>query len=142
MLSRRLWYLFIIFSPPAAPTALSRQRSAISSGALSSGAQIIAGKAIPGTGCIQQQLHDDLPSKSWTISVAARESKSSGTKISPDMNPSFSAPFNSSSESGKTLTIGFPALAMIKTFPFAASSTRRDLCTTQPHISSRATDLP
>ena len=65
---------------------------------------------------IQQQFHEDFPSNSRIISVAARESKSSGTEISPDMNPSFSAPFNSPSDSGKTLTIGFPALAMIKTF--------------------------
>src|SRR5215469_12291470 len=76
---------------------------------------------------IQQQFH----SSPWNIrSISERPIvlKSSGIENGPGRNPSLRSCFPVGVSRAVTFTIGFPALAMMKGFPPAASSTKRDSC--------------
>ncbi len=77
--------------------------------------------------CIEKNLHF-APWNSCSIPAVPIVSKSFGTMIWPAMKPVRRIwPFSGVS-SALTLTIGLPALAMMKGSPLAASSTRRDTC--------------
>src|SRR2546421_13011131 len=76
---------------------------------------------------IQQQLHFSP----WNIRAISERPivlKSSGTENRPRRNPSLRTCFPVGVSRVVTLTMGFPALAMINGFPPAASSTKRDSC--------------
>src|SRR5215469_14979373 len=76
---------------------------------------------------IQQEFHL-LRWNIRSISELPIVSKSSGIENGPGRNPSLRICFPVGASRAVTLTIGLPALAIIKGFPLAASSTRRDNC--------------
>lgn len=76
---------------------------------------------------IQQQFHS-LPWNIRSISELPIALKSSGTENRPRRNPSLRTCFPVGVSRAVTLTLGFPALAMMNGFPPAASSTKRESC--------------
>src|SRR5262249_36284232 len=76
---------------------------------------------------IEEELHF-LPRKRRWITERPMVSKSSGIANGPGRKPSLRTRLPARASRAVTLTMGFPALAMTKGLPRAASSTRRDKC--------------